>query len=427
MIIRKSLTTHIPADTLTVATKVTPAPQAEAVAESAAEVVEQAAPETIVETTTAVVEQVVPEAVVEVTEKAAAETAVKAVEKVTTEATKVVEKAATEATKVVEKAATEVTKVAEKATSKVTPEVTEAVTKQTSKVVENAPKEVTEDITDVAEEVVDVAEEMVEEVSMVATDATDALMEIAEEASHLQETTLDGIFGGNAQLVEQVMPEIVERGELTSNWFVGIFIVAIFVYYLFILFAYGSHIGLMCKVIVSNNIGIRVADELSYLFMRAERNAVALGITAWSMIFVKWIEMSGAIATNHWWLLGIVAIAAIMGALQRFVTIGIFSLVRRREVCEGINILADTTMALAAIVVTPLALLLTLNTGATTISLSWACVAVGALALTIFCIKSLILFIGQKISILLWFLYLCTVILIPIGVVATIALRGGAI
>jgi hypothetical protein len=135
----------------------------------------------------------------------------------------------------------------------------------------------------------------------------------------------------------------------------------------------------------------------------------------------------GPEAENSWQLAWVIGGALALGLVQRFATIGIFSLVRRREVCEGVNVLSDTTMALAAIVVTPLALLLTLNTGQTTLALGWACVVVGGVAMMIFCLKSLILFIGQKISILLWFLYLCTVILIPIGIAATFVVRSGAV
>jgi hypothetical protein len=88
--------------------------------------------------------------------------------------------------------------------------------------------------------------------------------------------------------------------------------------------------------------------------------------------------------------------------------------------------MADTTMALTAIIVAPVSLLLAVNMGQSVATLSWVCLGTGAVAMTIFCIKSLILFIGQKISILLWFLYLCTVILIPIGVVITLVVRSGA-
>jgi hypothetical protein len=270
--------------------------------------------------------------------------------------------------------------------------------------------------------------EAIDTLADTATPPVEEVVEILEEAVVMHENTLEGLFGQSAHLVEHTLPDVMEQAELTGGWFVGIFLVAMFVYYLFILFAYGGHIGTMGKVLLSNNLGIRVADELSYLFMRAVRNAIALGISAWSLVVIKWIEIEGMgpEAENSWQLASVIGGALALGLVQRFATIGIFSLVRRREVCEGVNVLADTIMALAAIVVTPLALLLTLNTGQTTLALGWACVVVGGVAMMIFCLKSLILFIGQKISILLWFLYLCTVILIPIGVVITLVVRSGA-
>lgn len=261
-----------------------------------------------------------------------------------------------------------------------------------------------------------------------ATSAAAQPVAISEEQLVAVENTIEGLFGPSAALVEQSLPEAMEQVALSGNWVVGATLVALFIYYLFVLFAYGGHIGLMGKVMLSNNLGIRVADELSYLFMRAVRNAVTLGIVAWSLIFVKWIGMSGEGEMGQAvWLLPMTILVCLgVGLVQRMASNFIFSLTLRREVREGVNIMADTTMALTAIIVTPVSLLLAVNMGQSVATLSWVCLVTGAVAMTIFCIKSLILFIGQKISILLWFLYLCTVILIPIGVVITLVVRSGA-
>jgi hypothetical protein len=50
---------------------------------------------------------------------------------------------------------------------------------------------------------------------------------------------------------------------------------------------------------------------------------------------------------------------------------------------------------------------------------------VASIGLVTFVLKSLVFFLEQKISILLWFLYLCTAILIPIGIVVTLVVRNG--
>jgi len=122
-----------------------------------------------------------------------------------------------------------------------------------------------------------------------------------------------------------------------------------------------------------------------------------------------------------------VGAALLVGLLQRGLTLGVCHLVRRGEVAEGLNILADTLMALAAIAATPFALLFVVNRGVSVEMLGWLTLTIGAVALLLFIIKSLIFFLEQKVSILLWFLYLCAVVLIPIGIVATVVVRGSVI
>lgn len=238
------------------------------------------------------------------------------------------------------------------------------------------------------------------------------------------------LFGEGARLVEQ--PAIVDNPlSLTDNAVVWLMVVAMFVYYLFVVFAYGGYVGQMWKIVVGDNIGIRVADELSYLFMRAVRNSVALGIITWALVVVGWLDIFGVESLgglNSLWLVPIgIATFAVVGAVQRVLTIGVCTLVRREEVAQGLNILADTLMALASIVVTPVALLFVINSGASAQVLGYVAIGVAVVAFATFVTKSLIFFIEQKVSILLWILYLCAVVLIPIGIVATLVVRNSAI
>ncbi len=242
---------------------------------------------------------------------------------------------------------------------------------------------------------------------------------------------LTRLFGESAVMVEQPAEGLEKLFSLTDNLVVWLFAVALFVYYLFVLFAYGGHFGQMWKVAVGSNLGIKVADELSYLFMRAVRNSVTVGIGAWSLVAVGWLNMldiRGVEGIDTLYLVpAAVGAALLVGLLQRGLTLGVCHLVRRGEVAEGLNILADTLMALAAIAATPFALLFVVNRGVSVEMLGWLTLTIGAVALLLFIIKSLIFFLEQKVSILLWFLYLCAVVLIPIGIVATVVVRGSVI
>lgn len=243
--------------------------------------------------------------------------------------------------------------------------------------------------------------------------------------------SLKALFGEGARFVPQATDSVGESLHLADNGVVWVGVVALFVLYLFVVFACGSHIGQMEKVIVGRNLGIRVADELSYLFMRAVRYGLLTGVLMWALVGVKWLDMAGVRSLGEvaaeWLLPLFVGVGLAVGVVQRLVTNGICWLVRRGDLAEGLNILADTLMAFVAILTTPIALLFVANVGVSATALGVVCLVVAAAGLFMFCTKSLIFFIEQKVSILLLILYLCTAILIPIGIVATLAVRNSAI
>ncbi|MBO7300422.1 MAG: DUF4271 domain-containing protein [Tidjanibacter sp.] len=239
------------------------------------------------------------------------------------------------------------------------------------------------------------------------------------------------LFGSQARLVAQPEEAAEMLLSLTDNIVVWVMVVALFAYYLFVMFAYGGHIGQMAKIAIGKNLGIRVADELSYLFMRAVRNSVAMGIIAWSLVAVGWMGAVGAAGVggiDPLWLVPLFALVLLaLGGAMRIVTIGICTLTRRKEVSEGLGVLSETLMGLASIIVTPVALLFVVNTGASVELFGTIALLVACVALFVYITKSLVFFIEQKISILLWFLYLCTVVLIPIGAVLTVMVRSSVI
>lgn len=241
--------------------------------------------------------------------------------------------------------------------------------------------------------------------------------------------SLKALFGESAKVIPQPMDALHHTPLLADNAVVWVGVVGLFFYYIFILSVYGSHTVQMGKIIVGRNLGIRVADELSYLFMRAVRYALLMGVVMWSLVGVKCLDLAGVrdIGVEPQWIVPLfVAVSVGVGVVQRLVTNGMCHLVRRGDIAEGLNILADTLMAFVAIVTTPFALLMITNEGGSAQALGIICVTIAAVGLLLFCTKSLIFFIEQKVSILLLILYLCTAILIPIGIVATLVVRNCA-
>lgn len=235
------------------------------------------------------------------------------------------------------------------------------------------------------------------------------------------------LFGESARLVEQHGEMVSEAVSLTDNVVVKVALVVLFVAYLLVLTLYGGQFGDMLKIILGRNIGIKVADELSYLFVKAMRLSALMGVLTWSLLAVGGAQLMGvevdAMAIQWLVPLSMAAVLAFV-AVAWVVTRGCCSLVRRADLGEGLEILAEATLALMAVVATPIALLFVMGGGGLQWGLLVAASVVAAIGLFTYAIKSFLFFLEQKISILLWLLYLCTAVLIPLGIIASTVLHN---
>jgi hypothetical protein len=120
---------------------------------------------------------------------------------------------------------------------------------------------------------------------------------------------------------------------------------------------------------------------------------------------------------------------AIVGAMGeiRLLTKAMCHLVKRVEVSQGLSITDRAIIGLEAVVVAPCTLLFVINDGLSAQIMGITIAVVVCLGVMAYVVKSFIFFVEQKISILLWFLYLCTVVLIPLGVVVTTLVRNSSI
>ncbi len=258
--------------------------------------------------------------------------------------------------------------------------------------------------------------------------STDTLAHTSTEALH-------GVFGGEARFApSEVIEGVVDSlggTPLTDNWVVKVVVLALFVGYVATMLLYGGHIGGMWKIVVGRNLGIKVADELSYLFVRAMLSFCGIGIVAIALSAVKALELSGVEqikGVESLWVAPVVMLA-ILGAMGvvRLLTEAMCRLVERSEVSQGLGITACAIVGLMAVVGAPCALLLVINDGLSAQIVGVAIAVIVILGALTYVVKSFIFFVEQKISILLWFLYLCTVVLIPLGVVVTTLVRNSSI
>ncbi len=95
-----------------------------------------------------------------------------------------------------------------------------------------------------------------------------------------------------------------------------------------------------------------------------------------------------------------------------------------REFVDALLIRRQAFLSSAATVATPLVLLAAISPAGVSEAVLWVFVAVVALHVTFYVLSSLFLFIGQKVSILFWILYLCVVEAMPVGILAVGILRS---
>ncbi len=253
--------------------------------------------------------------------------------------------------------------------------------------------------------------------------------------AHSPSEALQRVFGGEARFaatdVMESVADSLNGTPLTDNWMMKLVVLILFVGYIATMFLYGGHIRGMWKIVVGRNLGIKVADELSYLFVRAMLSFCGIGIIAVALTSVKALEMSGVKqveGVDPLWTAPMVGVAilGVMGVIQ-LLTEAMCRLVRRVEVAQGLSIMGSATIGLMAVVVAPCALLFVINDGLSAQIVGVTIAAVMLLGALTYVVKSFVFFVEQKISILLWFLYLCTVILIPLGVVVTTLVRNSSI
>ena len=232
--------------------------------------------------------------------------------------------------------------------------------------------------------------------------------------AHTSTEALQEVFGGEARFVpSEVVNGIVDAFNgtpLTDNWVVSVVALILFVGYVATMLLYGGHIVGMWKIVVGRNLGIKVADELSYLFVRAMLSFCGIGIVALALSAVKALEILGVEqieGVESLWMAPMVMLAIVgaMGVIQ-LLTEAMCRLVRRVEVAQGLSIMGSATIGLMAVVVAPCTLLFVINDGLSAQIVGITIAVVVCLGVMAYVVKSFIFFVEQKISILLWFLYL---------------------
>ena len=208
-------------------------------------------------------------------------------------------------------------------------------------------------------------------------------------------------------------------------------LVALFVLYCLVIYYYRSSIFSLFKSMRNKAYAKKVYTEQTYFFRNFLRLMNGMGIWVYSMVIVKAIDWYGKpIGADllpewsvEWSVVFVAAAVAITEGYQRL-AIGLISAVTRCTDLTGpIIYLRRILNAVAVILLTPLLLLsLTPGLGGTVFVLLAA--ALILLLVCHFLFRSYIVFVGQEISLLNWFLYLCVVEWFPVSFFILAAIRN---
>lgn len=197
-------------------------------------------------------------------------------------------------------------------------------------------------------------------------------------------------------------------------------LIATLVYYCYVIFAFRSQIRLLFKLMFATNFTERFEEEQSYLFSIFIKHMFPLGIITCALILVRTMDI---FVPNYMIFPQWVSYCAVPATVVLILTLlsvqfGVSDLLGRLTLHEGITNsnrnLKKWTLSMSAIVQIPLLSTFGLYYGTSQMIFVYISVFVAIISIAYYFSRSFSLFISQKVSILLWILYLCTVELVPV-------------
>ncbi|MBR2429374.1 MAG: DUF4271 domain-containing protein [Alistipes sp.] len=239
-----------------------------------------------------------------------------------------------------------------------------------------------------------------------------------------REATAEQMFGEES-IVEcyDAVPPL--EPALIDGWLFQLLIIAGFVAYLYMLLRSWNFIGSIWMGVFIRRSERHMRDEGGELPLeRFKISASVLGMVLLSLVVVRVVDISLPVALTSG---GDIAIAPFyaMIAVVAFVAWNyllhkLMSLVTRSEVVGGASAIALMNFVRSIVLLYPIVTAWLLSPAE--LLSTWSivlCVAV-ALMMLIYLKETFVLFVGKKIPILHWILYLCAAILLPISFMATI-------
>ncbi len=230
-----------------------------------------------------------------------------------------------------------------------------------------------------------------------------------------QESTM-----GSYAAVEPLQPTLI-----SEPLFQGLVIAGI-VAYLFVLYRFWGFISHMWHGIITRRSERHMRDEGGELpLQRFKLTVLALGVVLLSLVVVRFVDMSLeanslVYDSSKAALAPLYALMAMMAMfLWQHILYKVVQWVTRSDIMSAAGAVSLLNMVRCVVLLFPIvAIWLVAPDDMLSIWSIVLCVVMGVMSI-IYLKETFVLFIGQKISILHWFLYLCTAILLPISFLVT--------
>ncbi len=206
--------------------------------------------------------------------------------------------------------------------------------------------------------------------------------------------------------------------------------IAVFLAYAVLLYLFSGEVNSVVREIKSAP-GAQSGDSGNRNYLLLNWTAHAVGVCAVSVFVCRilFVYAPGALcgAAPKWLvaLLGVAVTAVVESVmmLQRSAVLAAGYVTQSDSFARSLLHLRKIHFTMFGVIVVPVMLLYSSFGGEWDTAFLYTCLFMTAGVVFVYLWKSCVLFVGQKISILYWFLYLCTVELFPISLVISILLR----
>lgn len=245
-------------------------------------------------------------------------------------------------------------------------------------------------------------------------------------ADALGSVTATDIFGSESNIPATILHDSIHTGFTADSGF-QIITTGLFLLYFLLIFRFGGELIQYPRLLAGMGSKRDRRAENDNPALEVSIGVTICGLVAFSLALFKILSLwngdfeSLIMSHIHPWLLISVTAAVIFVTIlfQKLLLLLAGSLTFNNKFAVTLYNLRRAFLISVTIITTPVILLLSLTEGIWADIFAWTIIVIISLSSIAYIVKSFLLFVGQKVSILFWILYLCVIELMPFAVIAT--------